>query len=84
MAEILRLIRVVDRESGRLAGEIPLPPVDLAPLRTLFDQAPDNPMYDCFEIQETHRAYFEILVGRSLDLQRYEYFLECEAVSPSY
>jgi len=81
MAQIVRFIRFFDRESGKLAGEITLPPLSLTPLQALFEQASDNPMYDCFEIKETHRAYFEVLADRKLDFETYDYFLECDAVS---
>lgn len=81
MAQIVRFIRFFDRKNGKLAGEIALPPVALAPLQKLFEQPSDNPMYDCFEIDESQRAYFEVLSGRKLDFERYEYFLECDAVS---
>ena len=81
MAQIVRFIRFFDRKSEKLAGEISLPALPLAPLQALFAQSADNPMYDCFEINESHRAYFEVLAGCKLDFEAYDYFLECDAVS---
>ena len=81
MTQIIRWIRFFDRETGKLAGEIKLPPVALTPLRALFAVGPDNPMYDCFEIREAHRAYFEVLTARRFDFEQYDYLLVCDAVS---
>jgi len=81
MAQIVRYIRFFDRKNGKLVGEITLPALPLTPLQVLFGQSSDNPMYECFEITEAHRSYFEVLADRKLDFESYDYFLECDAVN---
>jgi hypothetical protein len=70
-----RVIEYFSNETDELVGEIALPPVELATLQSLWGALPDEPMVECFSIEEEQAPFFRMLVGIEFDFARYSYFM---------
>lgn len=76
------LLRAFDRNTSMLTEEIPLGDnVTLQAMQKLFGASPDNPMYDAYPVSPREaRVLAEFVAdGRNLQLDHFDYFLECEA-----
>ena len=66
--------------NGRFVSRTYLPTITPADLRTLFPYPADDPlMYNSYEVTAKQREFLESLTGGILDLERFEYSIECEA-----
>ena len=67
-------------EDESLVGEIPLSSrVDVARLQKLFGLESDNPLYDCYPIDESVSEYFSTEFKIEFDFEKFEYLLECNS-----
>jgi hypothetical protein len=77
-AAIERTISWYDKETEELVGEAKLSNFDLSVLQKLWNEAPQYPMVDPHYIETKEQiAYIERLIGIELNLNIYDYFLEC-------
>ena len=63
-----------------LAAEWPIEGLSLADLQELFSVASDDPMYDSFPVTEAQVEPLNRATGISIDLQRYDYFVDADAL----
>ena len=78
MSEPSWLVRVVEyfsNETDELGGEFALPQVELSELQRLWGAPPDEPMVECFSIEEEQAPFFREVAGIEFDFPRYSYFL---------
>ena len=80
MHKVRRLIRYFDKKADPLLGEIDFPEVSLRKLQQMFNIPESNPMYDCYIIEGANAEFFMNLTGKKFDLEKYVYFLECDAI----
>ena len=72
---VSRFLIAYGRSDDRVHEELPLP-LALADLQALFGRPKDDPMYDAYPVTEAQRPSLEKLLGRTLDISRFEYFVE--------
>lgn len=72
-------LRSYRKQDDCLVEEYPLKAVNVATLQRLFDQTPDNPMYDAYAVSEAQAEHLRPYVDHPLRLQSYDYFVECAA-----
>jgi hypothetical protein len=74
---ITRVMTAYERDpGGALAAEWPLRGIGLPELRRLFGAAEDDPMFACWPVRPEHVEELSRAVGREIDLDRFEYFVE--------
>lgn len=66
------------KENDLFAGEISLPDMDLQIIRKLFGASDEDEMYGEIPLLEDNAKKLKRLVDINLDLNRYEYFFECD------
>ena len=72
---LARAIEYFSNETDELIGEFALPQVDISELQRIWDAPPDEPMIECFSIEEEQAPFFRELVGIEFDFAQYSYFL---------
>lgn len=75
-----RVIRWYEKQGDRLVGEMKLGNVSLPELQALFNQSSDDPMHYCYPVLPSHISYLEQKLNRAIDLEQYDFFLECDAI----
>jgi len=79
--KVERVLRWFEKEGNNLVGEQVLDDVKLEQLQELFGISSENPMYDCYRVETSEQIeYFQKLLNFQLDIESYEYFVECDAV----
>jgi hypothetical protein len=78
-----RELRWFDKTSEECAGWCELVGVRLDELQRVFGVAQEDSMYGCFPVSEHHVAYLAAYAQVPIDLDRYDYFVECSAVNDS-
>lgn len=78
--KIVRMIRWFEKTGDALVGEAILLNTPLSTLQALFHESGDNPMFDCYPIQDSQVDYLQQQTGIPIDLRTFDYFLECDAV----
>jgi hypothetical protein len=77
---VSRWIRGYDKNQGKLVLEYQLPEsLTLERLQLLFQVSTDNPMFDCFPVEDSVARVLEEAVGASLLCDERELFLEADA-----
>jgi hypothetical protein len=76
---ISRTLSYYRKKSDSPAGEYPLTNVTMESLRTLFGVSSDNPMFDVYPVGPEQVPLLQEVLRRPLDLDRYDYFVECHA-----
>ncbi|MEJ7577308.1 MAG: hypothetical protein WKF74_09930 [Pyrinomonadaceae bacterium] len=72
---LVRVIEYFSNETDELLGEFALPQVEIAELQRIWNAPPDEPMVECFSIEEEQAQFFRELAGVEFDFARYSYFL---------
>jgi hypothetical protein len=72
---LVRVVEYFSNETDELIGEFALPQVELSELQRIWDAPPDEPMVECFSIEEEQAPFFRELAGIEFDFARYSYFL---------
>ena len=57
--------------------------IPLEELQRAFGMKPYDPMVNCYEIGRNHLAFLNTYTDHRFELDKYAYFLESEAESPS-
>ena len=76
----VRVLRWYEKVGDRLIGEQILSPVQLTDLQQQFGVTRTDPMVECYPLTQKHITFFESLTGWTLDLEQFDYFLECDAI----
>ncbi len=71
------VLHAYQKDGDDLVEESPLAGIDLAVLQDLFGEPQDNPMYDAYPVRQAQAKRLQSYTGRTLDLQAYDYFVEC-------
>ncbi len=74
-----RIIRYYDKTNDYVVDEIVLPEIPLEQLQLLFNVDIENPMYDCFPIDEEKESFFKEYVDVSFLFDNFEYYLEYDS-----
>ena len=72
---LVRDVEYFSNETDELVGEFVLPQVELSELQQIWNVPPDEPMVECFAIEEDQAPFFRELVAIEFDFARYSYFL---------
>ncbi|KAM3115215.1 DUF7683 domain-containing protein [Phormidesmis sp. 146-33] len=85
----VRVLRWYEKSGDRLAGEALLDSLMLPELQRLFRESSDNLMVDCYPVSAAQVAPLQAAIdakrngkgnAESIDLDVYDYYLECDAV----
>jgi hypothetical protein len=77
VAAIERVLTAFERDpDDGLVGEWSLQGIELPELQRLFGVLDDDPMYDCFRVEQKHVGRLQQAVAHQIDLERFEYFVE--------
>ena len=76
----VRMIRWYEKEGNQLIGELSLPNIELAELQKLFQENPNNLMFEGYAIGPRQADYFQQKVKQKLNLDEYDYFIDCDAL----
>jgi hypothetical protein len=79
----VRVLRWFDRQTDEFVGSAPLHGISLTMLQPLFNVDAGDPMYDCFRLGPSQASQLQAFVDVPIQLDRYEYFLEVDAVTPA-
>jgi hypothetical protein len=72
---LVRVVEYFSNETDELVGEIPLPQCELAELQRIWNAPCDEPMVECFSIEEDQALFFREFAGVDFDFTRYSYYL---------
>lgn len=76
-----RVLRWFEKEGDELIGEKKIDNISLESLQKLFGIDSENPMYDCYPVESAEQInYLQNLVNFDLDIESYDYFIECDFV----
>ena len=78
MAQVVRVLRAFRWDNDELAGEWPIRGLELPDLRELFDASDE--MYASYPVRREHVPTLERATGHAIDLDRYAYFVDADAV----
>lgn len=78
--QVKRVVRGYEKDGDRLLNEFLLKDADLSELQDLFNEPHQNLMVDSYPISNVHSDYFQQHLKVVLDFNRFDYFLECDAV----
>ena len=82
LPKVERWLRWYQRDGEEFVGEIKLEGLTVSQLEQVFTHFNDDPlMYYCYPVETNKQVEFIATWGKiELDLDSYEYFLECNAV----
>lgn len=72
---LVRVVEYFSNETDELVGEFALPQVALAELQKIWNAPPDEPIVECFSIEEEQAQFFRELAGIEFDFRQYSYFM---------
>jgi hypothetical protein len=72
---LTRSVRVFSNDTDQLVEEFPLPEVDVATLRRLWNITDSDSMIHEFEIGLKQMDFFQQLLGIEFNFEKYSYFL---------
>jgi|GEM_PF-3091056 len=72
---LVRIVEYFSNETDEFVGEFALPQVELSKLQRIWDASPDEPMIECFSIEEEQAQFFRDLAGIEFNFARFSYFM---------
>jgi len=78
---VCRVMRWFDRSSDELVGSAPIRGIHLTELQRMFGVEPDDPMYDCYPVTPTQASQLQACVDVPILLDKYDYFVEADAIT---
>ena len=75
-----RYLRWYEKVGDAAIRDEDLEGINLKELQCLFNVPSDNPMYDCWEVNKEHLRVLQSHVRHSIDLEKYDYFVEASAI----
>lgn len=83
--QVQRFLRWFEKEGENLVGETLLNDVNIQELQTLFNLESNNPMYDCYLLENQQQFdYLQNKLNISLNNELYDYYLETDALNIIY
>lgn len=80
--QVERFLRWFEKNGENLVGEKLLNNINVKELQTLFNVEINNPMYDCYLLEnEEQLDYFQNKFNILLDNKLYDYYLETDALN---
>jgi hypothetical protein len=79
--KVERTLSFFEKQGDAFIGEYPLIGIDLPALQKLFGVDLGDPMYDVWPVGPNEAAVLRHHVDGPIDLSKYDYFVECSAVS---
>lgn len=80
MSNIERSIAYYKKDGDEFVGEYEIN-IDLDIIRSMWSAYEDDPLYYMiYPVQEAQKATVEKLLGKDLEFEKYDYFLECHSV----
>ncbi len=80
MSNIRRYIAVFSKSEDKLLYKFDLPEIELELLQDLVGERKSNPMYDCYDIDNSCVSFFKNYIDIDFDFEKYEYSLEASSV----
>ena len=77
---VIRIVRWFDRNTDKIVGSAPLRGISLESLQRMFGIDRKDPMYDCSPITESQATQLQAFLDVPLQLDRYDYFVEADAI----
>jgi hypothetical protein len=78
--DVTRVLVWYSNHDDGFVAEHSLGRIDFAQLKALFKPPPDDPlMYDSYPVGRDEAASLERLLGITIDLANFSYFVECDA-----
>ncbi|MDF2386972.1 hypothetical protein JMG10_36255 [Nostoc ellipsosporum NOK] len=78
---VQRVLRWYAKDGSDFVGEKILDNVNLYNLQNLFKTELNNPMYECYPIESFDQEnYLEDTLNFKLNTEKYDYFIECDAI----
>lgn len=82
MISLKRYIAWYEKDGDKLVGQINLPATFLLEdIQKLFSVPKDNPMYDCWDVNEDHVSEIQNHIDITFEFDKYEYFIECSVLN---
>ena len=78
MPEVVRVLTAFDRDTDELVGKWPIKGLGLPDLQRIFDASDE--MYDSYPVRPEHVRALERATGHAPDLERFDYFVDADAV----
>ncbi len=79
LPKVIWVLQAYQKEGDAFVEEWPLRGISLGTLHSLFQQPQDDPMYDAYPIGEAQAGCLQAYTAHPIDLQAYDYFVECYA-----
>jgi len=81
---VKRVLAWYTKEGDRIVGEHTLPEIGIEQLKVAFRPPDWDPlMYDSYPVGQEAAKFLGAAIGIPLDLDRFDYFVECEVNGPS-
>jgi len=78
--DIRRHVSWYAKEGNEFIADENIANMELNSLQKLFHIETDNPMYDCWEIEEQHVETLQKHVEHVINIEKYDYFVEATLV----
>ena len=79
MSNTRRYLQWYDKVTEFSVNNENLKGITLPELQELFNVSSNDPMYDCWEVKEKHIEILQKHVKHSIELDKYDYFIESSA-----
>lgn len=79
--QILWFLKMYDKSGDFPISTHELEGIQVRDLQQLFDEPPDDPMYETYRITDSQVEWLQNFTGIKINLQLYDYFVECEAIN---
>ncbi len=79
LPKVVWVLQAYEKEGDDFVEEWPLKGISAGTLHALFEQPEDDPMYDAYPVHEAQAERLQAYVDHLIDLQAYDYFVECYA-----
>ncbi len=81
---VIRVVRGYEKDGDQQKMEFNLDPsVSIKELQEIFGESKGNPMYDCYPIGKHQMEKLKPLIKEEFDINRFDFFLECDEISDS-
>jgi hypothetical protein len=75
---LVRSLRWYEKQGDVLVGQKILDSMSLSDLQDIFGEPKNDLMIENYQVAESEAKYFERKLNQPIDLNAYDYFLECE------
>ena len=79
MTSVIHFLGGYEKKGDNLEIEIALKGISLKKLQEIFNRPNDDSMYDCYPVSYKEKTILELYAEETIDLEKYDFFLECYA-----